>query len=311
MELGERKVGRILIYPANEGLAMTTSIEQIYTEFPALKAKHYSEDVVRMMYDQMKPRHDLRDIVKGDWVDGAEVLVVRVMGTSGYVGCPNCYTKKEGVEEGISYQCNTTKCSGAQRVATRLTKWVLLGSDEATKVILDFPPFGYKLSDGASLIAKVVSIRGRAQDPRENKDRKTGKVLGTTPVIQVKDLKVLSDIRDGAPGMATQPTPSAPAPVAKPAPTPSLSTPAAQYVPTPSASPTALSTEIPAEKLNAFSLWMTFRTENGAKPVVEAQLKNYVENNLHISFEAFMPYLEQIHTDSTGNVYRLKAKAPQ
>lgn len=284
---------------------MTTSIEQIDKEFPAL-AK-YPDEVKRQMYDQMKPKRNFTDISKGDWVNDAEVLVIKVMGTSSYVGCPNCYTKKEGVEEGISYQCTTPKCNGGtQRVATRLTKWVLLGSDETTKVILDFPPFGYKLEDGETLKAKVVSIKGRVQEPRVTKD-KTGKVLGTTPVIMVKDLKVVSDIRDGTP---IQPTPkpslTTPSPAAV-ATAPSASAPVSAPTPT-SASTTSLSTEIPAEKLNAFSLWMTFRTENGAKPVPEAQLKSYTENNLHISFEAFKPYLEQVHTDSQGELYRLKAK---
>jgi hypothetical protein len=268
------------------------------------------------MYDQMKPKRNLTDIAKGDWVNGAEVLVIKVMGTSGYVGCPNCFTKKEGVEEGISYQCTTGKCAGAQRVATKLIKWVLLGSDESTKVILDFPPFGYKLEDGETLKAKVVSIKGRVQEPRQNKD-KTGKVVGTTPVIMVKDLKVVSDIRDGTAAAASGAAlPSPPAPADRqptPAPSPVTPPPAvARTAPSASApAPTTsiLATEIAPEKLNAFSLWMTFRTENGAKPVPEAQLKSYVENNLKIHFEAFVPYLEQVHTDSQGELYRLKAKA--
>lgn len=305
------KSHRILIYPANRVVSMTTSLEQIYTEFPALKG-HYPEDVVRMMYEQMKPKRSLTDVTKGDWVDGAEVLVVKVMGTSGYVGCPNCYTKHEGVDEGISYECKSTKCQGAQRVATRLTKWVLLGSDNTTKVILDFPPFGYKLGDGNNLIAKVVSIRGRAQDPRENKDRKTGVVSGTTPVIQVKDLKILSDIRDGT---ATPVPLPAVAPKAAQPKQPTLTPPApppASAAKTPSASaPVVTTTDISAEKMSAFGLWMTFRTENGAKPVPEAQLKAYVENNLHIAFDSFKPYLDQIHTDSQGEVYRMKAKVPE
>lgn len=286
---------------------MTTAIDQILAEFPALRK--YPDDVIQQMYSQMKPKRNLTDIAKGDWVNDAEVLVIKVMGTSSYVGCPNCYTKKEGVEEGISYQCTTAKCGGAQRVATRLTKWVLLGSDETTKVILDFPPFGFKLEDGTTLEAKVVSIKGRVQDPRENKDRKTGKVLGTTPVIMVKDLKVVSDIRDGTPIQPTpKPSPTTPPPAAA-AKTPSVSAPTLTSPPASTPTPTTpLSTEIPAEKLNAFSLWMTFRTENGTKPVPEAQLKSYVENNLHISFEAFKPYLEQVHTDSQGELYKLKAK---
>jgi len=280
---------------------MTTSVEEIRKQYPALVK--FPDDVVRQMYDQMNPKRDLSDLNKGDWVNGAEVLVIKVLGTSSYVGCPFCFTKKEGVEAGISYECTTAKCAGQQRVATRLTKWTLLGSDTTTKVILDFPPFGYKLEDGESLTAKVVSVKGRVQDPRENKDRKTGKVLGTTPVIQVKDLSIVSDIRDaGANSLeAALPKPQTPE---QREPIPPIPSP-----PTPVAKATTAPVEVSADKLNAFTLWMTFRTENGSKPVPEATLKTYVENNLKIPFESFQPYLEGIHTDSQGTVYRLKARA--
>jgi hypothetical protein len=287
---------------------MTTTIEQIYAEFPALK--RWPEDVAKQMYDQMHPKKNLADIQKGDWIQDAEVLVIRVMGTSGYIGCPSCFTKREGVEAGISFPCNNTRCAGAQRVATRLTKWVLLGSDETTKVVLDFPPFGYKLENGEDLVAKVCAIRGRVQDPRQQKERKTGKVLSEMPVIMVKDLRVVSDIRDvgvGSPGTAVS------KPVSSPTTSPTPSTPTTPSPPTPvvpAAAKPSVSTEISPDKLNAFSLWMTFRTENGAKPVAESQVKTYVENNLHTAFEAFLPYLEKIHIDSQGiDAYRLKVRA--
>jgi hypothetical protein len=291
---------------------MTIAIEQIYAEYPALKK--FPEDVARIMYDQMHPKKTLAGIQKGDWIQDAEVLVVRVLGTSNYVGCPTCYNKAENIAEGLSFPCtHPPRCNGDQRIATRLFKWVLLGSDETTKVVLDFPPFGYKLENGEDLLCKMVQVRGRVQDPRQNKERKTGKVLSEMPVLQVKSLKILSDIRDGTPAETLIPK-AAPSTMeaTQPAPTkPSVATATAPAKPAPTPSAPAPTGEVTADKLNAFSLWMTFRTENGAKPVQETQVKTYVENNLHIPFAAFEPYIEKIHTDSQGEVCRLKVKVPQ
>lgn len=275
---------------------MTQTLEQIYTAYPALRK--YPEEVARQMYQQMNPIRTLSDIQKGDWVSDADVLVIRVLGTSAYVGCPNCFTKKEGVEAGISYDCKSTKCGNTQRIAIVLNKWTLLGSDETTKVILDFPPFGYKLQDGETLVAKVVSIRGRVQDPRENKD-KTGKVTGTTPVIMVKELKILSDIRDAGAGSLEATARPAPTSPSTPTPTPAINA----TVPR-----TPTNTILSPEKLNGFNLWMTFRTENGSKPVAETQLKTYIENNLHLTLPDFLPYLDAVRDSAGGNLYKLKAK---
>jgi hypothetical protein len=51
---------------------------------------------------------------------------------------------------------------------------------------------------------------------------------------------------------------------------------------------------------------MNLSTENGNKPITEAQVKSYVETNLKTPLSAFLPLLEAIHTDSAGTVYRLR-----
>jgi hypothetical protein len=138
----------------------------------------------------------------------------------------------------------------------------MLGGDPTTKVILEFPPFGYKLDDGAKYIAKVVNIKGRVSGVRE---QKTDGVKHKVPIILVRDMKVISDIR--GPEAPKESTPEA-------APTPSPPTP---------------TSNLPAEKVAAFKTWLRIV----GKPVSEEQVKNYVKNNLKGALEDVLPLLKK------------------
>jgi hypothetical protein len=242
---------------------MSKTVEEIIKEIPALKAYATNPDVVKQLYKELNPREGLGDLQEGDYVDGADVLLVKVVSTSSYVGCPQCYKKME-VEEGVSVVCNGDRCHGEQRVATRLHKWTMLGGDPTTKVILEFPPFGYKLDDGSKYIAKVVNIKGRVSGVRE---QKTDGVKHKVPIILVRDMTVISDVRDSLDAPKAEPTPKAAPPL-------------------PSATPTS---NLPKEKVEAFKTWLRIV----GKPVTEEQVKNYVKNNLKGALEDVLPLLKK------------------
>jgi hypothetical protein len=266
------------------------TIEEILRKYPPLKRFETNPDVVRQLYAELNPKRNLSDLEEGDYVNGVDVLIARVISTSSYLGCPVCYRKKEGVDEGTSFDCTDVKCN-TQRVATRLTKWTLLGGDEMTKAILDFPPFAYKLEDGNQYVAKVVNIKGRVQKLTDQKEN--GKVVGKTPVIMVRDMKVVSDIRDAGtePMEKTAEAESIPVTMAKAPPSPPIP-------PTPK--PEVCT--IPEPKLRAFNTWMGIM-----KTVTEAQLKSHVEGNLKLKMEDVLPLVSKTFLDSTQQtVYTLK-----
>lgn len=257
----------------------TPSIEEILRKYPALKPFAANEDAVRQLYETMNPKRDIKDFTKDDQVKDIEVLIVRVIGNSYYIGCPNCF-KKLNIDEGISVVCQSDRCKGEQRVGTKLYKWTLLAGDASTKVILEFPPFGFKMTNGEEYVAKVVKVTGRVGEPRVRKNKETGEVESTTPTITVRDMRVVSDIRDtGVGSLDAVSEPMSPSP--PPAPTP----------PTPN---------LPAEKVAGFKTWVTVITQNGKKPVPEAQIKAYVETRLGLKFEDLTSYLKkEEHEDGT------------
>jgi hypothetical protein len=268
----------------------TLTIEEILKKVPALKRYEGNPEAIRTVYAKLNPKKDLSGLVEGEFVNGAEVLIVGVMNESFYIGCPTCFTKKDGMEEGVAFDCPSDRCK-VQRVATKLPRWSMLAGDETTKAILDFPPFGFKLTDGNALVAKVVSIKGNVTALRDQKVN--GEVKGKTPVIMVRDLKIVSDIRDGLG--------AEPGPVAKvekePLPTPLGEGP--EGLPNPSVSP---ATSVAAPKLKAFQTWMAVQN----KPIFENEVKMYVENNLKLKLEDVLPLLDKRYTDSQGILYTLK-----
>lgn len=269
---------------------MNLTIEEIIQKIPALKVWAKNPDIVFQLYSELNPRNNLTDVAEGDYLQGADVLVSKVMSANSYIGCPVCYTKtKDGVEEGVSYECGNAKCN-TQRVATKLSKWKLLAGDmDGTKVVLDFPPFGFKIVDGKDYIAKVVNIKGKVTTIQEEK--KDGQTI-RIPVILVRDMKVLSDIRD-----TPLPTVAEGASVPTEPPTP------VSPIPPPPSPPTGL----PEDKLKTFNLWMTFQ----AKPIIEAQLVSYVENNLKLKLTDVLPLLDKTFQDATQTtLYTLKSTKP-
>jgi hypothetical protein len=261
------------------------TIEEMLRKYPALKRFESNPDAVRQLFAELNPKKSLSDLGEGDYVNGIDVLIVRVIGTSYYVGCPVCYRKKEGVEIGTSFDCTDVKCH-TQRVATKLTKWTLLGGDEKTKAILDFPPFAYKIEDGNEYLAKVVNIKGRVQKMTDQKQN--GQVVGKTPVIMVRDMTVVSDIRDAEveplAEIITKSTlaEAAQIPLTPTATAPTQASPPAPPVPT-----------IPEAKLKAFNTWMTIM-----KTVTDAQLKNHVENNLKLKLDDVLPLVDKHFLDN-------------
>lgn len=269
-------------------MKQTLTTEQIIQKIPALKVWEKNPDIVFQLYNELTPRTGLADVVEGDYIQGADVLVAKIMSTNSYIGCPICYTKtKDGIEEGISYECPNAKCQ-MQRVATKLSKWKLLAGDmDGVKVVLDFPPFGFKITDGKDYIAKVVNIKGKVTAIQEEK--REG-VSIRIPVILVRDMKVLSDIRDTTLPTVAEATPIPPQPQEPSSPIP------------PPPSPLQ---GIPDDKLNKFSLWMSFQ----GKPIVEAQLVAYVENNLKLTMADVLPLLDKTFQDATQTAfYTLKSK---
>ncbi len=268
----------------------TKSIEEILKEVPALKRYEGNPEAIRTVYAELNPKKDLSGLVEGEFVNGAEVLLVRVLNESYYIGCPTCFTKKDGMEEGVAFDCPSDRCK-VQRVATKLPRWSILAGDETTKAILDFPPFGFKLTDGNALIGKVVAIKGSVTALREQKVK--GEVKGKTPVIMVRDLKVVSDIRDGLG------TPNDPRATAKVEPDVPLGE-GPEGLPNP---PVSSATSIAAPKLTTLRTWMTAI----GKPVAEDQLKMYVENNLKLAFGDVLPLLDKSHSDQEDKtLYTLK-----
>ncbi len=270
--------------------------EEIISKIPALKIYASNPDIVAQLYEELNPKRDLAGLQEGDYVNGADVLVVRVLGTSSYIGCPVCYTKKGDVEEGVSFECSNARCNN-QRVATKLTKWTLLAGDETTKAILDFPPFAYKIDDGSKYVAKVVNIRGKVTGMREQKV--DGATKAKTPVIMVRDMKVVSDIRDEQPDASLETKQEAPN-IEKVASTSSV-------FPTPSSppSPSEITLSIGEAKQKAFTLWMSFQSG----PVAETQLLAYLSNNLKATLEDVLPLLEFSYADNLkANVYKLKTR---
>ncbi len=275
----------------------TKTIEEILKEVPALKRYEGNPEAIRTVYAELNPKKDLSGLTEGEFVNGAEVLVVRVMNESFYIGCPTCFTKKDGMEEGVTFECPSDRCK-VQRVATKLPRWSMLAGDETTKAILDFPPFGYKLTDGNALVGKVVAIKGNVTALRDQKVK--GEVKGKTPVIMVRDLKVVSDIRDSVPEetIGERITKSTLAEAAK-LPTPLGEGP--EGLPNPPVSPNTGT--IPAPKLKALQTWMTVQ----GKPVEETQVKMYVENNLKLTFAEVLPLLDKSHSDQENKtLYALK-----
>jgi hypothetical protein len=263
------------------------SIDEIIAKIPALKIYAANPDIVKQLYDELNPKRNLSELVEGDFVNGADVLIVRVLGNSSYIGCPVCYTKQGNVAEGVSFECPNAKC-GNQRVATKLVKWTLLAGDENTKAVLDFPPFAFKIDDGAKYLAKVVNIRGKVTGMRE--ERSNGTVKTKTPVIMVREMKVISDIRD-------EPEPERLETTSRTAMTNNVFNP-----PTPAVSTTPASI-LPEAKIKAFSLWMSFQTT----PVTEAQLTTYLTNNLKATLPDVLPLLDVSFVDSQNtNIYSLK-----
>jgi hypothetical protein len=275
----------------------TKTIEEILKEVPALKRYEGNPEAIRTVYAELNPKKDLSGLTDGEFVNGAEVLIVRVLNESYYIGCPTCFTKKDGMEEGVAFDCPSDRCK-VQRVATKLPRWSILAGDETTKAILDFPPFGFKLTDGNALIGKVVAIKGNVTALRDQKVK--GEVKSKTPVIMVRDLKVVSDIRDSVPEtMAEQITKSTLAEAAKVPPAPLGEGP--EGLPNPPVSPNT--GMIPAPKLATLRTWMTAI----GKPVAEDQVKMYVENNLKLAFGDVLPLLDKSHSDQENKtLYALK-----
>ena len=274
-----------------------TSIEEIIKKIPALKIYEANPDIVRQLYEELNPRRDLSEVGQGDYINGADVLVVRVLGTNSYTGCPVCFTKVKGdIEEGVSFSCpNTARCNGDQRVASKLTKWTLLAGDPTTKVILDFPPFAFKIDDGASYIGKVVNVKGKVTEIREEKV--SGVVKGKTPVIMVRDMKVVSDIRAPATEVPIDKVEEA-APIMKGTVTTQNVFNAPPPIP---AAPT-----IAPEKLKALDLWFKFQSG----PVTEAQVVSYVTNNLKLTMDEVLPFMNKSWSDSAkATIYTLKTPA--
>ena len=269
------------------------TIEEILREIPALIKYKDNPEILRTLYAELNPKRDLSGLTEGEFVNGADVLVVKVLSTNYYVGCPECFSKKEGVDIGTSYNCTNSKCN-TQRVATKLVKWTLLGGDSTTKVILDFPPFGFRLEDGNALLAKVINIKGKVTALRDQ--RTDGKVTGKTPVIMVRDMRILSDVRDvgtdsieaavAQVGEGTQP------PVTK-----TLTT--TEAMPAPPSQPTPT---LPDAKLKVFRTWMSVMSAN-AGIVTEAQLKAYAENNLKVKLEDVLPYVNKQFRDQTQQTF--------
>ena len=276
---------------------MNLTIEEILKKVPALKRYEGNPEAIRTVYAELNPKKDLSGLAEGEFVNGAEVLVTKVLNESFYIGCPTCYTKKDGMEEGVTFNCTSQRCN-TERVTAKLPRWSILAGDETTKAILDFPPFGFKLTDGNALIGKVVTIKGSVTALRDQKVK--GEVKGKTPVIMVRDLKVVSDIRDGViDSTAVAITKSTLAEAAK-LPMPLGEGP--EGLPNP---PTVPATSIPASKLMAFQTWMN--AVGKGKPVAEDQVKMYVENNLKLKFGDVLPLLDKSHSDQEDkNLYTLK-----
>jgi hypothetical protein len=272
------------------------SIEEMLRKYPPLARFKDNPDAVRQLYAELNPKRKLSELDIGDYVNGMDVLITKVIGTSYYVGCPVCFYKKEGVEIGTSFDCTNIKCN-TQRVATKLVKWTLQGGDETTKAILDFPAFAFRLDDGNKYLAKVVNISGKVQKLTDQKQ--DGKVVGKTPIIMVRDMKVVSDIRDPETDtLATQITKST---LAEAVEIPLGEGP--KGLPTPPVSPvTPPISTIPETKLKAFNTWMTIM-----KTVTEAQLKNHVESNLKLKLDDVLPLVDKHFQDSTQTtVYTLR-----
>lgn len=260
--------------------------EEIIAKIPGLKMYASNPDLLRKLYDDLNPKKDLKGLKEGDFVNGADVLVAGILSTSSYIGCPVCYSGRKDVPEGVSFECKNAKCN-QQRVAVRFNKCQLLAGDPTTKIILDFPPFSnYKLDDGRKLLAKVVTIRGRVTKMKQ--DIVNGEVKGDTPVVSVKDLAIVSDVRDN--GEA----------VPEPASTPATPPPTAPSSPP---SPPSPITNIPEAKLKNFKTFMRVM----AKATTESQLKAYVEGTLKLKLEDVLPLLDKTHLDSQNtDVYKLK-----
>ena len=272
------------------------TIEEILKKVPALKRYEGNPEAIRTVYAELNPKKDLSGLIEGEFVNGAEVLIVRILNESFYIGCPTCFTKKDGMEEGVVFDCPSQRCN-TQRVATKLPRWSILAGDETTKAILDFPPFGYKLTDGNALIGKVVAIKGNVTALRDQKVK--GEVKGQTPVIMVRDLKVVSDIRDSVPEtIGERITKSTLAEAAK---FPLGEGP--EGLPNPLVSPNI--GMIPAPKLTALQTWMN--AVGKGNPVAEDQVKMYVENNLKLTFADVLPLLDKSHSDQENKtLYALK-----
>jgi hypothetical protein len=269
----------------------TLTVEEILKKVPALKRYEGNPEAIRQVYAELNPKKDLSGLTDGEFVNGAEVLIVRVLNESYYIGCPTCFTKKDGMEEGVTFKCPSQRCN-TERVTAKLPRWSILAGDETTKAILDFPPFGFKLTDGNALVGKVVSIKGNVTALRDQKVN--GEVKGKTPVIMVRDLKIVSDIRDG---LGAEPGPVAKA-EKEPLPAPLGEGP--DGLPNPLTLP---ATSIAAPKLKALQTWMTVQ----GKPVAEDQVKMYVENNLKLKFGDVLPLLDKSHSDQEDkNLYTLK-----
>jgi hypothetical protein len=234
------------------------TIEDIFKEFPGLKTYEKQPDVVRQMYARLHPKVGLEGLQVGEAVNGESILLVDIINESSYVGCPICYGRAD-VDEGIVFTCKTggkrtNGCHDEQRVATRLFKTKMAGSDPSTKVILDFPPFGYKIVDPAQYLGKVVNVKGRVTEMDKS----------NIPIIRVLDMKVVSDIRatetklPATPQVVSVEVPAKPAPPA-----------------------------VPEEKKKALILWI-----KAVKPTTEEQIKNHVVNNLKLKWEDAKPIVE-------------------
>jgi len=81
------------------------TIEEILKKVPALKRYEGNPEAIRTVYAELNPKKDLSGLIEGEFVNGAEVLIVRILNESFYIGCPTCFTKKDGMEEGVVFDC--------------------------------------------------------------------------------------------------------------------------------------------------------------------------------------------------------------
>lgn len=244
------------------------SIEEIITQYPLLKPYENQPDTIRQLYEQMHPnvKKDLTEAIVGDKIEAADILVIKTMGESSWIGCPVCFTKL-GEHEGITVECNS-KCRGEQRLATRLHKYRLLGGDTKTKVILDFLPWGFMITKPEQYVAKVISIKGTVDEIKETKVG--GEVKSKTPVITVRGLTIVTDIM-GKPTLDVQEFTVVTMPGA------SVGVPQLDH--------------LPSGRIKAFKTWMIVMAKD--KPLALETIKHHVESNLKMTIEDVMPLLKK------------------